>query len=127
MNYDDVLKKFKFLSGLQKDEMSEWVPLLYDSMFDISSRISTDCSADAYSRQLSSAAAALANYKYRRILGSRGGDAQIKAGDVAITPDEGTVAKAYSIYVDSLESIADILVDDEFYFKGVDGLYIPEQ
>ncbi len=127
MDYDEVVERFTLLTGLSSDEVSEWSPILYDSMLEINARLSTDCDTDTYSQQISYAAASLANYKYRRILSAAGGDAQVKAGDVTITPDENAAEKAYGIYADSLKLLADILADDEFYFKGVDGLSIHEQ
>ena len=104
MDFDKVLKKFICLSELDTEQADRWKYLVYESMFDISEILIPDYDSSRYRHRITSAAAALAFYRYRKILCARGELSGVKAGDLTVNADRASVEYAYSVYCDALLS-----------------------
>lgn len=126
MNFDEVFGTFKVLADISSEEASRWAYLVLSCIADISERLIPDFEEERYSRRLNEAAAALALYRYRKILCARGELSGIKAGDVTITDARGSVDSARELYIESLEKIADIVTDNYFTFGRTDSLCTSE-
>lgn len=129
MNYDGVFKRFKFFSDLTDSEASEWSFLIYDCMAELSEMLISDSDNEVNSRRINAAAAALANYRCKEILCSRGEYDGISAGDVTINEGGKSLEAAYKLYTDCLAKIADIVKDTEggFVFERMSDICTQEQ
>ena len=67
-------------------------------------------------------AAALAFYRYRKILFARGELSSFKAGDLTVEIDKSSVDEAYALYCDELRNAGDILRSCDFVFGRTEGL-----
>ena len=116
MDFDKVLKKFICLSELDTEQADRWKYLVYESMFDISEILIPDYDSSRYRYRITSAAAALAFYRYRKILCARGELSGVKAGDLTVNADRASVEYAYSVYCDALLNISDLIMVDDMIF-----------
>ncbi len=116
MDFDKVLKKFICLSELDTEQADRWKYLVYESMFDISEILIPDYDSSRYRHRITSAAAALAFYRYRKILCARGELSGVKAGDLTVNADRASVEYAYSVYCDALLNISDLIMVDDMIF-----------
>ena len=120
MDFDKVYKKFITLSELDLEQADRWKYLVYESMFDISDILIPDYDSRRYRHRITTAAAALAFYRYKKILCARGELSGVKAGDLTVNEDRTSVDYAYSLYCDALLAIGDLIMVDDLIFGRTD-------
>lgn len=123
MDFDSVFKRFCRLSDLSSDEAAKWTYLVHDCIFEASDMmIVPDFEDKKNCHRMIAVAAALAFYRYRRILFARGELSGFKAGDLTIEIDKSSVLEAYSLYCEELQKVGDILKNNDFVFGRTDSL-----
>ena len=120
MDFDTVFKKFVALCEFDGEQADRWKYLVYESMERISDIIIPDYDSSNYRHRVTAAAAALAFYRYRKLLCARGELSGIKAGDLTVNGDKTSVDYAYSVYCDAIMAINDLIIDDEMVFGRTD-------
>ncbi len=120
MSFNDVLRRFKILSGLEGEKLSRFSFLCSDSITEINSklRVSVDSLSDAQRLRLSYAAGALAFYRYC-LYTSVSEPESFEAGEVRVTNNKDKAASARRLFEEECKGISEILMDSGFYFKGV--------
>ncbi len=116
MEFDMVFRKFTSMAELDGEQANRWKHLVYESMADISDIIIPDYDSRRYRRRVASAAAALAFYRYMKLLCAKGEMSGIKAGDLTVNESKASLDNAYSIYCDALLDIGDLIMTDEMIF-----------
>ena len=116
MNFDTVFKKFTAMAELDGEQANRWKYLVYESIADIKDIIIPDYDSRRYRHRVTTAAAALAFYRYRKLICANGELTGIKAGDLTVNDNKASLDQAYSIYCDALMAIGDLIMTDEMIF-----------
>lgn len=117
MNYDKIFNGFMLFSALSGEEASEWAFLIYDCIDEFKSILKPQAYLSENSRRVTAAAAALANYRYRKILDSRGVLSGVRTSGLEIKNDERSLTAARDIYLERLAGISDLVLDRDFLFE----------
>lgn len=116
MNFNDVYNRFKLISSLTDKEISDWVPIITESMEYVCSIVSKNDLTDYDYRRLNNAAAV---YAYRcYILYTINKENSFTAGDISVTINKDVVSDTENMWKRELDSISD-LVASTFTFKRV--------
>lgn len=120
MNINQICERFILLTGISDDEISKWLPLIYDAQEYINSLIKEDTDVQRFSEMLSSAVGTYSYYKWC-LVNSGNTSSTFKAGDLTITEGStsSSVEKALRLWDECKKEIAPYLKSDNFYFKGV--------
>lgn len=120
MSFNDVLRRFKLLSGLEGEKLSRYSFLCSDSITEMNSklRFPEESLTDAQKLRLSYTAGALAFYKYC-LYASVSEPESFEAGEVRVTNKKDKSAIARRLFDEECKGISEILKDSDFYFKGV--------
>lgn len=120
MSFNDVLRRFKLLSGLEGEKLSRYSFLCNDSINEMNSklRVSVESLSDAQRQRLSYAAGALAFYRYC-LYTSVSEPESFEAGEVRVTNKKDKASSAKRLFDEECKGISGILKDSEFYFRGL--------
>ena len=120
MSFNDVLRRFKILSGLEGEKLSRYSFLCSDSITEMNSklRFPEENLSDAQKLRLSYAAGALAFYRYC-LYTSVSEPESFEAGEVRVTNRKNKAESAGRLFEEECKGISEILKDSSFYFKGV--------
>ncbi len=116
MDFGSVFNRFSRLADLPSDEAAKWTYLVHDCIFEVSEMIVIPDADERDCRRITAVTAALAFYRYRKILFARGELSGFKAGDLTVEIDKSSVDEAYGLYCDELRKAGDILKTDDFVF-----------
>ena len=120
MSFNDVLRRFKILSGLEGEKLSRYSFLCSDAITEMNSklRFSEENLSDAQRLRLSYAAGALAYYRF--CLYTHVSEPEsFEAGEVRVTNRKDKAESARRLFEEECKGISEILRDSSFYFKGV--------
>jgi len=117
-----IFDRFKSLSGLDNSEAENWSYLVYDCMVEIRNMLVPECDVEENFRRLTAVTAALAFYRYRCVLASRGEVKHFKAGEMSVDAGDGGIEAARNFYKEQLSGINDILRTNEFVFGRTESL-----
>lgn len=121
MTLQNVQQRFEALAELSGEGAAEWSTLVCDAFEDIRRRVSEGCDTQENSRCLEAAAAALAFYNYKTVLGARENTTSFKAGELSFRTGGG-VNEAYALFLRSLEPCAGLFREDELIFGRMETL-----
>ena len=122
MNLEEIVERFKIISGILEDDTAKLVPICEDAMNEIllSLKKGVDHTAPENSRRLNVAAAVLSFYKYSLCRASVDSAAAFTAGEFRIKTDlQANIKSAYRMWREARKSISDLLEDDEFVFERI--------
>lgn len=122
MNLEEIIERFKIISGVLEGDTAKCVPFCEDSMNEIvlSLKKGVNPNTSENSRRLNVAAAVLAFYKYSLCKASVDSTAAFTAGEIRIRTDsEANIKNAYRMWREARKSIMDLLEDTEFVFERV--------
>jgi len=111
MNLQNVFERFILLSGLQRKEATEWLPLCSDSFEEIKSKLKDGVEPPEY--LVYECASVLAYYKYCLALNTRTDKGTFSAGDIKITKShsQDMVNSALCLYKQAVLQASEILKD----------------
>ena len=120
MSFNDVLRRFKLLSGLEGEKLSRYSFLCSDSINEMNSKLSrsVDSLNDSQKLRLSYAAGALAFYKYC-LYSSVTEPESFEAGEVRVTNNKHKAESARRLFEEECKGLSEILKDSGFCFRGV--------
>lgn len=120
MNILAVLERFSIVANLTIENISPWIQLCKDSIEEIEKNLKSNADLEINSRRLESAAAALSFYKYTLYRASSSGMESFTAGELKIKNNyDSSVKMAYTIWKEAKNSIADLLLDNDFTFERI--------
>ncbi len=119
MGTNQICERFALLTGIDEDELSRWMPLIYDAQEYVTSLLKENVDVQHH-KVLTSAVGTYAYYKWC-ILCSGGNESTFKAGDLSISDSSssGSVENAELLWKESLKEIAPYVKSEDFFFKGV--------
>lgn len=120
MNIQAVLERFSIVANLPIENISPWLQLCKDSTEEIEKNLKSNVDLEINSRRLESAAAALSFYKYTLYRASSSGMESFTAGELKIKNNyDSSVKIAHTIWKEAKNSIADLLLDNDFAFERI--------
>ena len=121
MTTQEVLERFAIIANLTSEEITPWTALCEDAENEIRSHLREDTDEEEHSRRLSSAAAALAFYRYMMYRTSVGNVESFSAGELKIKTDAKTAVQlAHNIWRDARNAVCDLLNDEDFVFERIE-------
>lgn len=116
MTFNNVYNRFKLISDLTDEEISQWSPVIMEAMEHVTSLVVKRNLSDYDNIRLNNAAAV---YAYRRyILYTVNKESSFTAGDVSVTVNKDIVADVENMWNRELDTIKD-LIADAFIFRRV--------
>lgn len=119
MNLENTLNRFKLISGLDTETVSNWRDLVSDSREYLDSIVTKEDIYESDEKRLDNAAAVYAYYKYLSYTISE--ETSFSAGDLKVSYNNEKIKAAKEMWEAELESIKDIVNFDNsvFVFKRV--------
>ena len=120
MNINQICERFTLLTGISEDELSKWMPLIYDAEKYVKSILKDDVDEQRHNVVLSSAVGTYAYYKWCMYCNGNN-SSSFKAGDLTISEDNSYVSleRAENLWKECKKEMAPLTVCDSFFFKGV--------
>ena len=120
MDLSEVLRNFLLISDVDEEESDVYMPLLKDALRNIKLKLKNKSVKGEDKLRLNYATAVLAFYKYMLLKRAKNIEGSFSAGGVNIKSDlDASVKAAEDIWIGAKEDIADLLLDDNFYFQGI--------
>lgn len=120
MDIQFVFDRFCLISGLGEEAAAPWMALCSEGAVDILKRVKKGVDIQAERVRLSSAAAAMAYYRYAKFNLAAQGGVSFSAGDVRVSQDgKSTVLLAERIKDEALADVSDLLTDGSFVLRQV--------
>lgn len=120
MDLQFIFDRFCLISGLDEEAAAPYMSLCSEAAADISKRVKKGVDTQAESVRLSSAAAALAYYRYAKFTAAAQGGISFSAGDVRVANDgEKSLLLAERVKDEALAQVSDLLADDSFVLRQV--------
>lgn len=120
MDLQFIFDRFCLISGLDEETAAPYMALCSEAAADISKRVKKGVDSEAESVRLSSAAAALAFYRYAKFTAAAQGSISFSAGDVRVVSDgEKALLLAGKVRDEALAEVSDLLWDDGFVLRQV--------
>lgn len=118
MSLKNVIDRFALVSGVNQNEISQWIFLIADCIKYFESMLKGKTVDDTALARLNYACAVYAYYKYS-MLSSTMSAQKFKAGDVEISTCESAIDRATVLWQNAKSEIADIIDFDSFEFVRV--------
>lgn len=119
MNLERTINRFRLISGLDTNAVSNWRDLISDSREYLFSLVTKEELYESDEKRLDNAAAVYAYYKYLSYTVS--GETSFSAGDLKVSYNNEKIKAAKEMWENELESIKDIVNFEKsvFVFKRV--------
>lgn len=122
MDLQEILERFAMIADIALDDASVWIPVCREAMDEIKQRIKKDVNISGSERRLNAAAAALAFYRFILYKASGTSITMPPSADSGALNDRRVgVRAAYDVWRSARGAVADLMVDDDFTFRGVGG------
>lgn len=120
LNIQNIIERFSVISNMTFEEISPWAEICKESAQQIKDHLRKGVNIKKHENRLCAAAGALSFYKYVLYSSYQNGLSGFAAGEIQIKTDKKfNVQLASAIWIDAKNSIADLLVDDEFVFERI--------
>lgn len=115
---NDIADKFAALAGIDKNDVFKWYPLCLKCLREIQSFLKEGITDEADLVRVEDAAAVLSFYHYVLVMAARESKS-FSAGDVSVTHNDKACQYAEKLWLDTKESISDLIEDELFSFCSV--------
>lgn len=118
MERQAIFTRFALIANLTADEAAPWLPICSESAAELEIKLKNKDHKKEEKQRLIAAAAALSFYKYTLYKSSNDSLQSISIGELSVKNNsKESTNLARIIWENAKASIADLLIDTDFYFK----------
>jgi hypothetical protein len=115
-----IFNRFALIANLNSNEAAPWMPICTESAAELENKLKNKDHKKEEKQRLIAAAAALSFYKYTLYKASSDSLQSISIGELSVKNNsKESTNLARIIWENAKASIADLLIDTDFYFKAI--------